>query len=268
MKAKVTCYFWQVMNLHYITFIFYSLSSSLICSQSPIYPGYFGPLVSLNQNNQQNNPAAFLDSDSTFLQLHGAFHAQLPGLQNIALDVKFRHQNYFFDQHINFQGISTLQNLKYISQLGMLLDPDLKIGIGLGLQSIIQDAYYGNHWSAMTKFGLQYQYQNKQFYSFSFELNTRQQHAVVTFAFANRLGLELFYFANLLWVQSLPPQLCFGFEQIIQDYRIRIFAALQPQLYGFVLERQCKQPSMWSLGLQWQDKIGLGFFWNLKLIKK
>jgi hypothetical protein len=225
-------------------------------------------MVSINQNLQQVNPAAFLQTDSTWLQLQGAFIAQLPGLQNIALDVKFRQQRCYIDQHISYQGIRSSQNFSYLSNFGLALDPSLKIGVGLGFQTLVQDSYYSNNWSALAKLGLQYRQDAKQLYGFSFELNTKLQQSVFTFAYANQIGPELLCFAHLIWVQSLSPQLCFGFEQQMDVYRIRFFAAVQPQRYGFVMEKQSARHSAWALGLQWQNKLGIGLFWNLQLANK
>ncbi len=245
-------------------FLFCVLSSKIFWSQHSSYQGYIGPLVSNKQNLQQFNPSVFLQNQSICIQFQGAFLTQLPGLQNIAFDLKFKKRRCYFDQHFCYQGINSYHNFSYVSNLGLSLDDDLKIGVGIGFQSLIQDSYYGNYWSVIAKFGLQYQQDAYQSFGFSFELYTNVQQSILTFAYVNSLGPELLCFAHLIWIQSFMPQYCFGLEQKFDNYLLRYFAAIQPQKFGCELEKLSAKPA-WSFGIHWQNKIGIGLFWNLQI---
>lgn len=241
-----------------------NLSWTQVLSSTP----FLNSQIGINQNHQQENPAAFAQSDSSWLQMQGVFLSQLPGLQQIALDLKGRHKDCFFDQNFQFQGIQSFQTIAYLSNIGFKLEQYLKIGIGIGFQTFLQDTYYGNDWFARARLGLQYQQDSRHFFGFTFELFSPLQPSIFQLAYANQVGTDLLFFTQVKWVQSLPPQLFFGFEQKISSDHIRFFAAVQPQIFGCIFIKQNVRKSTWSIGLHWQNKLGIGFYWNLQFNHK
>ena len=256
------------MGLKHYFFLFSAFGVKIFWPQFASCQLINGPQLGIKEPVQQLNPAAFIGGRPTSLQCQGAFVAQLPGLQQFAVNLSLPKQRLSLQQHFSYRGIQSFQNLNYMSSIGIALSPELKVGLGIGVQTFFQEAYYGTKWSALVKFGLQYQLDDHQYFGLTFELNSPFEQAAFQWAYANQMSPELICFAQVLWVQMLPPQFIIGFEQKMNNYNLIGTAALQPQLFGLVLEKQTQHHFLWSIGLQWQNRVGLGLNWGLKLNKK
>lgn len=256
------------MGLKHYFFFFSTFLVKIFWPQFASCQLIIGPQLGVKEPVQQLNPAAFIGGRHTSLQCQGAFVAQLPGLQQLAVNLSLPRQRLSLQQHFSYHGIQSFQYLTYINTVGIALSPELKVGLGIGVQAFFQGAYYGTKWSALVKFGLQYQLDQHQYFGLTFELNSPFEQAAFKWAYANQMSPELICYAHVVWYQTLPPQFFIGFEQKINNYFVQCTAALQPQLFGLVLSKQSQQHLMWSIGLQWQNRVGLGLIWGLKLNKK
>ncbi len=111
--------------------------------------------LGIQQNRQQQNPAAFDEKDHTWLQVQGVFYSQMPTLQSLALDAKRCLNKIYLDQHLSVHGIRSFQALQSATNLGLELNSYFKVGIGLGFQTLFQPVFYGQKWSATARVGLQ-----------------------------------------------------------------------------------------------------------------
>ena len=256
------------MGLKHYFFLFSAFGVKIFWSQYPTHQLMMRPQLGIKESAQQINPAAFIGGRPASLQCQGAVVVHLPGLQQLAVNLSLPKQRLSLQQHFSYHGIQSFQILNYMSSIGIALSPELKVGLGIGVQTFFQEAYYGTKWSALVKFGLQYQLDDHQYFGLTFELNSPFEQAKLQWAYANQMSPELICFAQVLWVQMLPPQFIIGFEQKMNIYNLIGTAALQPQLFGLVLEKQTQHHFLWSIGLQWQNRVGLGLNWGLKLNKK
>ncbi len=251
---------------HYILVLGY-FNVNVFWSQFSTFPVFFGPQLSIQEQAQQVNPASFSNKGRASLLCQGAIVAQLPGLQQLSINLAIPRQRLSLHQHFSIRGIQSFQNLNYMSSVGLALSPELKVGVGLGFQTFFQDGYYGTSWSALLKAGLQYQFDLRQYFGLTFELNAPFDQAALKWAYANQMSSELICFSHVLWCQSLPPQFYFGLAQKLNNYQLICIAALQPQIFGIALEKKGQQV-LWTFGLQWQNRVGLGLHWSLQLSKK
>ncbi|MFM8597215.1 MAG: hypothetical protein ACKOBN_09035 [Flavobacteriales bacterium] len=253
----------QYIHLFVAAFCWQLLTAQLVGNLS-----FLGPQVSITQNAQQINPAAFSNTDQLQLQIQGAFIAQLPGFQLLNVALQLPRKKLCLSQQMNLQGIPSYQILSNLTNVGLELNSQIKMGVGLGFQTLFQPAHYGASWTSMVKFGLQYQLDAHQYFGLTFEINTPFELAQFKWAYANQLSAELTCFAHLCWYQSIPPQFCFGFQQKMKTYHLLFMAALQPQLFSLALQKQTLHPFSWSVGIQWQHNIGLGLVWGFKFCRK
>ncbi|MFM6946258.1 MAG: hypothetical protein ACKOWW_03900 [Flavobacteriales bacterium] len=240
----------------------------LLTAQLVSYPPYLGPQISITQNAQQINPAAFSNTDQPQLQIQGAFIAQLPGFQLLSVALQLPRKKLYLSQQTTLQGISSYHILSNLTSIGLELNSQIKMGVGLGFQTIFQPAKYGTRLTSMVKFGLQYQLDAQQYFGLTFEINAPFELALFKWAYANQLSAELICFAHINWYQSIPPQFCFGFQQKMKSYQLLFMGALQPQLFSMALQKQMLQTCSWSVGIQWQQNIGLGLVWGFKFCRK
>jgi hypothetical protein len=222
----------------------------------------------IQQNRQQQNPAAFDERDHTWLQVQGAFYTQIPALQSLALDAKKRLNKIYLDQHLSIQGIRSFQALQSSTNLGLELNSYLKVGIGLGFQTLFQPAFYGQKWSATARVGLQLKSSAHSWFAYTFQIHSVPLKNTMTWAYHHQLSSGLEVFANLNWALYLPPTLQMGYIQQLENYRLCFFGAVQPQHFGFSIDKKQMQQLHWSLGLQWQAKIGVSLLWNIQIEHK
>jgi hypothetical protein len=252
----------------YLLFLFFNCLALIALSQSSSQTTFYMPPIANYQNVQQQNPAAFNPQDLAWLQVQGKLNAAFPSLQNWSLDFKTKQQQFYLDQHFSLQGIRTYQELRCLSNVGLELNSYLKVGVGLGFQTLLQPTFYGNKWTASARFGLQLECTSHDFLSFGFEWNAAQIQNAMNWAYLHELSSALCVFADLKWALNLPPQLQFGCSQQLQNYRLTFYGCILPQRYGFMLEKNRQQLFTWAMGLNWQAKIGTSLQWTIQIKHK
>jgi hypothetical protein len=224
--------------------------------------------LGIQQNRQPQNPAAFNEKDHTWLQVQGVFYAQVPALQSLALDVKKRLDKIYLDQHLSVHGIRSFQELQSYTNLGLELNSYLKVGIGLGFRTLFQPAFYGQKWGAMARVGLQIKCSENDWFGYTFHIHSVPLENTMNWAYHHQLSSILEVFANINWALYLPPTLQIGYIQQFENYRLCFFGSVQPTLFGFYIDKKQMKQLKWSLGFQWQAKIGTSLLWVIQIEHK
>jgi hypothetical protein len=224
--------------------------------------------LGIQQNRQQQNPAAFGEKDHTWLQVQGVFYAQVPALQSLALDVKKRLDKIYLDQYLSVHGIRSFQDLQSYTNLGLELNSYLKVGIGLGFQTLFQPAFYGQTWGATARLGLQLKCSARDWFGYTFQIHSVPLKNTMNWAYHHQVSSGLEVFVNINWALYLPPTLQIGYIQQLENYRLCFFGAVQPQHFGFYIDKKQIKQLNWSLGFQWQAKIGASLLWSIQIKPK
>jgi len=224
--------------------------------------------LGIQQNRQQQNPAAFEKKDHTWLQVQGAFYTQIPSFQSLAIDFKRNLNKIYLDQCLSVQGIRSFQELQSRTNLGIALNSYLKVGVGLGFYTLFQPAFYGQKWSAIAQVGLQFQCSPDDWFGYTFQIHSVPLKNTMNWTYHHQVSSSLEVFANINWALYLPPTLQIGYIQQLENYRLCFFGTVQPQHFGFYIDKKQMQQLHWSLGFQWQAKIGASLLWNIQIEHK
>jgi hypothetical protein len=221
-------------------------------------------IVALQQNEQVNNPAAFATDQTFCFQSRSLYKPNLPNHQLHALDFSLKKNHICLSQQIQFQGIPSYQMIDIVTSLGMQLDEQLKVGVGLGVNAIFQNAYYGNLYCGKLRVGLQYKLPHALHLGFAFYAGSRGAASTIAFSLAKQLQEEMTLSATFNWKLGTTPQLGVVFYQQIGVYLFNYSVSIGTVAYSFSIQKEFQKSGAWCLGSQYQKGIGLGFLVSFK----
>lgn len=252
------------MHTSFLALVFQFFFCFAPFAQGTLFAWTGAQIIALQQNEQVNNPAAFTSGQTFTFQSRSCFYPSIPNYQLHALDFSSKKNHVCWSQQIQFQGISSYQKIDAVTCLGLQLDEQLKIGVGLGVNSLLQNTYYGNVFSGNLRVGLQYQLPHSLHLGFAFYAGSRAAASSIAFSLAKQLQAEMTLSAVFNWKLGTAPQLGLVFSQQIAAYLLNFSVSVGTIGYSFSIQKPGRNGSAWRLGSQYQKGIGLGFLASFK----
>ena len=213
-------------------------------------------LCAVAQNQQPNNAAAFSAFNPKGYQLLATAPLRVANLGSLGFAMHYLKNNAALYHEVSGVFQAALVQFRTAHAIGYSLSPQLKVGVGLQLETYLQPSFYGHYLAANARLGCQYAFSKQHHLAFALNNIGSAQIQQISLEHLQLLQPNLLFAQGLTWTPHFDPSLYITLTQTIANVQLQLTCGLFPQHYIFSLRSTHSKRSQWLLTQRWQGGLG------------
>ena len=216
-------------------------------------------LCAVAQNQQPNNAAAFSAFNPKGYQLIATAPLRVANLGAFGFSIHYLKHNAALYHEVSGVFQAALVQFRTSHAIGYSLSPQLKVGIGLNLETYLQPSFYGHYLAANARLGCQYAFGKQHHLAFTLNNIGSAQTQQMSLEHLQLLQPTLLFAQGLSWTPHFDPSLYISLTQTIAYVQLQLTCGLFPQHYIFSLRSTHDKRFQWLITQRWQGGLGPSF---------